>query len=384
MKPGKTPKRLGWGQRLLRTSVLAVLLFTLSVGLSGAWWDFLGGGSSTPARKSILAQGAAITDPEAILRYSLPIDNPTVRELQGSLEDISYHLRKKLWSSVNRDVRTASRILNISAEKLLATVPEERQSLAREHLQQMSQEMVTLKEAVDAKDPEQITSLKDGILHQVTDLEELMVPGFPFAVPEEYAHLPQLLGRAKVVMTTTKGDLKIVVDGYSAPVNGGNFVDLVQRGFYDGLPFIDIEESFVLQTGKPPGKEQGFIDPDTGEYRAVPLEVLIQGDSEPIYGITLEDAGFYLEQPALPFNAYGAVAMARPGEEPNGGSSQFFFFKFDTELTPPGYNLMDGRYSVFGYLVQGKEVLQQLTDQDKVITAQVVKGIENLVQPQRD
>ena len=382
MKSGKTPKRLGWGQRLLRTSALAVLLFTLSVGLSGAWWDFLGGGSSTPARKSILAQGAAITDPEAILRYSLPIDNPTVRELQGSLEDISYHLRKKLWSSVNRDVRTASRILNISAEKLLATVPEERQSPAREHLQQMSQEMVTLKEAVDAKDPEQITSLKDGILHQVTDLEELMVPGFPFAVPEEYAHLPQLLGRATVVMTTTKGDLKIVVDGYSAPVNGGNFVDLVQRGFYDGLPFIDIEESFVLQTGKPPGKEQGFIDPDTGEYRAVPLEVLIQGDSEPIYGITLEDAGFYLEQPALPFNAYGAVAMARPGSDPNGGSSQFFFFKFDTELTPPGYNLMDGRYSVFGYLVQGKEVLQQLTDQDKVITAQVVKGIENLVQPQ--
>ncbi len=382
MKPGKTPKRLRWGQRLLRTSVLAVLLFTLSVGLSGAWWDFLGGGSSQPARKSILAQGAAITDPEAILRYSLPIDNPTVRELQGSLEDISYHLRKKLWTSVNRDVRTASRILNISTEKLLATIPEERQSLAREYLQQMSQEMVTLKEAVDAKDQEQITSLEDGILDRVTDLEELMVPGFPFAVPSQYAHLPQLLGRATVVMTTTKGDLKIVVDGYSAPVNGGNFVDLVQRGFYDGLPFIDIEESFVLQTGKPQGLEQGFIDPDTGEYRAVPLEVLIQGSDEPIYGITLEDAGFYLEQPALPFNAYGAVAMARPGEDPNGGSSQFFFFKFDTELTPPGYNLMDGRYSVFGYLVQGKEVLQQLTDKDKVITAQVVKGIENLVQPQ--
>ena len=382
MKPGKTPKRLRWGQRLLRTSVLAVLLFTLSVGLSGAWWDFLGGGSSQPARKSILAQGAAITDPEAILRYSLPIDNPTVRELQGSLEDISYHLRKKLWTSVNRDVRTASRILNISTEKLLATIPEERQSLAREYLQQMSQEMVTLKEAVDAKDQEQITSLEDGILDRVTDLEELMVPGFPFAVPSQYAHLPQLLGRATVVMTTTKGDLKIVVDGYSAPVNGGNFVDLIQRGFYDGLPFIDIEESFVLQTGKPQGLEQGFIDPDTGEYRAVPLEVLIQGSDEPIYGITLENAGFYLEQPALPFNAYGAVAMARPGEDPNGGSSQFFFFKFDTELTPPGYNLMDGRYSVFGYLVQGKEVLQQLTDKDKVITAQVVEGIENLVQPQ--
>jgi peptidylprolyl isomerase len=83
----------------------------------------------------------------------------------------------------------------------------------------------------------------------------------------------------------------------------------------------------------------------------------------------------------LPFNAFGAVALARPDTNPNGGSSQFFFFKFDNELTPPGFNLMDGRYSVFGYLVQGKEVLEELTDQDKIITAKVVYGLNNLVQP---
>ncbi|MGQ7123478.1 peptidylprolyl isomerase, partial [Escherichia sp. HC-CC4] len=79
----------------------------------------------------------------------------------------------------------------------------------------------------------------------ITALEELMVVGFPFNVPPEYANLPQLRGRATVEMQTTKGDLTIVVDGYSAPVNGGNFVDLVQRGFYDGLPFIRSEDNFV-------------------------------------------------------------------------------------------------------------------------------------------
>ena len=381
MKPVKTP-RLHWSQPLLRTSALAVLLFTLSVGLSGAWWDFFGGGSSQqPARQSILAEGASITDPEAILRYSLPIDNPEVRQLQGSLEDIYYQIRKKRWRSADKDIKTASRILNIGSNKLLATVPEERKPQAEEYIQQIQPQIGPLREAVDAKNSEEIRERLGVILDQITELEELMVVGFPFQVPEEYSHLPQLLGRATVVIATTKGDMTIVVDGYSAPVNGGDFVDLVQRGFYDGLDFIDIEDSFVIQTGNPPGREEGFIDPDTGEYRAIPLEILIQGETEPLYGTTSEEAGYYLEKPVIPFNAYGAVAMARPDRDPNGGSSQFFLLKFDTELTPPGYNLMDGRYSVIGYLTEGKEVLKKLTEEDKVIEAKVVAGIENLVQP---
>jgi len=173
----------------------------------------------------------------------------------------------------------------------------------------------------------------------------------------------------------------LVVDGYNAPVNGGNFVDLVQRGFYDGLSFTRSEDNFVLQTGDPLGDAEGFIDPTTKKYRAVPLEVKIQGEEKPIYGMTLEDAGIYLPTLALPFNAFGAVALARPSTDANGGSSQFFFFKFDNELTPPGFNLMDGRYSVFGYLIKGKEVLEELTDQDKIISAKVTAGAENLVKP---
>jgi peptidylprolyl isomerase len=42
---------------------------------------------------------------------------------------------------------------------------------------------------------------------------------------------------------------------------------------------------------------------------------------------------------------------------------------------------MDGRYSVFGYLIKGKEVLEELTDQDKIISAKVTAGAENLVKP---
>ena len=334
-----------------------------------------------PYASAILAQGDAVTDPQAILRYSLPIDNKPVRKLQKSLEDISNQLRAKRWRNIGRDITDASFVLSAKREQLLASVPEDRQPQAESLIDKLAAGTQELKEIVDEKDREATYLKRRELLGYVTDLEELMVVGYPFEVPEEYAYLPQLLGRATVALETNKGDLEIVVDGYSAPVNGGNFVDLVQRGFYDGLDFNRAEDFYILQAGDPVGEADGFIDPQTNEYRAIPIEVLVKGDELPVYGDTLEELGRYLDEPAIPFNAYGAVALARPANDPNGGSSQFFFFKFDTEITPPGYNLMDGRYSVFGYLTEGKEVLEELTEGDKIISAKVIDGIENLKEP---
>ncbi len=334
-----------------------------------------------PPASAILAQGDAVTDPQAILRYSLPIDNKPVRKLQESLEDISNQLRAKRWRNIGRDITDASYVLSAKREQLLASIPEDRQPQAESLIDRLTAGTKELKEIVDEKDREETYLKRRELLGYVTDLEELMVVGYPFEVPEEYAYLPQLLGRATVALETNKGDLEIVVDGYSAPVNGGNFVDLVQRGFYDGLDFNRAEDFYILQAGDPPGEADGFIDPQTNEYRAIPMEVLVKGDELPVYGETLEELGRYLDVPAIPFNSYGAVALARPANDPNGGSSQFFFFKFDTEITPPGYNLMDGRYSVFGYLTEGKEVLEELTAGDKIISAKVVDGIENLKEP---
>jgi peptidylprolyl isomerase len=272
--------------------------------------------------------------------------------------------------------------LSDRTEKLLADIPDDKKPQAEALIANMNDGITSIREAVEAKDKEKVSTLRGKILDQVSQLEELMVQQFPFEVPSEYSNLPQLKGRATVEITTNKGPLSVVVDGYSAPVTAGNFVDLVQRGFYNGLEFIRAEDNYVLQTGDPPGPDQGFIDPNTGKYRAVPLEVLVRGESEPIYGTTLEDAGLYREQPVLPFSAYGAVAMARPGGDPNGGSSQFFFFLFEPELTPAGLNLLDGRYSVFGYLVEGKDVLEKLKEGDVIQSAKVVQGAENLVEPQ--
>jgi peptidylprolyl isomerase len=365
-------------RRLLKLSIAVLTAICLWVNPSGAAWC---AEMAKPMLIAALAQGNAITDPTAILRYSLPIDNKAIRDLQGALEDISNHLRAKRWGPIEKDVKQASKLLALKEEKILDSIPDDRKSQAQALLGQVKEDVTQLQEAVKEKDREAIWSQRRAILDRITNIEEAMVTEFPYEVPDKYANLPQLKGRAKVELETTQGKIAIVVDGYSAPVNAGNFVDLVQRGFYDGLPFQSTEDSFVVQTGDPQGSEVGFVDPKTKQYRAIPLEVLVKEEEKPIYENTLEDVGIYLPDLALPFNAYGAVALARPSDDANGGSSQFFFFKFDTELTPPGFNLMDGRYSVFGYAVEGKEAIANLTDKDKIISAKVVEGLENLVEP---
>ncbi|MFB6275706.1 MAG: peptidylprolyl isomerase [Halothece sp.] len=378
----KPSKWLGQLRPLLKTSVLTLLLISLSLGLSGAWWNF---GQDSPQedknkRESLLPKGEAITDPTTLLRYSLPFENYPARKLQRSIEDIGLQLRGKRWGPINRDVKDASRVLNSKTDDLLAKTPEENREQVEALLPQIKENVNELREVVDQRDVSQVWITRRNILQQLDDLEALLVEEFPFEVPEEYADLPQLKGRATVEVETNKGNLTVIADGYSAPISAGNFVDLVDRGFYDGLEFNRVND-FAVQTGDPPGPEEGFINPETGEYRSIPLEILVRGDEKPIYGATLEQLGRYQDQPVLPFSADGAVAIARPSSDPNGGSSQFFFFKFDSELTPPGNNFMDGRYAVFGYTIEGEEILEDIQEGDKIISASVVNGIQNLERP---
>lgn len=361
-------------RRWLKNIPIAMLLIAFCWSLSAAAW--------TPISYAALPAGNAITDGKALLRYALPIDNQPVRQLQASLEDIANQLRaNRRWGAISNDLKSASRAI-ANPEKILSSVPVERQPQAEDLIAQIKDGIAKLQQVTEAKDKENIWSQRANVLNLVSALEELMVKEFPYEVPTQYSNLPQLKGRATIAIETNKGDITLVVDGYSAPVTAGNFVDLVQRGFYNGLEFIRAEDSYVLQTGDPPGKDQGFIDPNTGKYRAVPLEILVKGDPAPTYGVTLEQAGRYTDEPVLPFSAYGAVAMARPEFEPDGGSSQFFFFLFEPELTPAGRNLLDGRYSVFGYLTDGKEVLEKLKAGDKIVSAKVIQGGDKLVQPQ--
>jgi cyclophilin family peptidyl-prolyl cis-trans isomerase len=90
----------------------------------------------------------------------------------------------------------------------------------------------------------------------------------------------------------------------------------------------------------------------------------------------------FRESPVLPFNAFGTMAIAREEFDANSGSSQFFWLLKESELTPTGANLLDGRYAVFGYVTEGAQLLKEMQVGDVITSAKLTAGEENLVLPQ--
>lgn len=172
-----------------------------------------------------------------------------------------------------------------------------------------------------------------------------------------------------------------IVDGFSAPLTSGNFVDLVKRGYYDGTRVLSMQREFYAQLGERENDNvAGFVDPGTGKRREIPLEILATGEPTPTYGATFDDLGIGDLQPSLPVSAFGAMAMVHSVEDANDASSQFYFFVIDP--TSPqarsfGGSALTGSLATFGYVVDGKGFLSQLRSGDRVLSASVVSGGNN-------
>lgn len=194
------------------------------------------------------------------------------------------------------------------------------------------------------------------------------------------ANLPRLEGKAVVEMTVKGSPITIELDGTDAPITAGNFADLVQKGVYDGLEFHRVVREprpFVVQGGDPQSKDPKFdgvlgtgsyTDPKTGKERLIPLEIKPEGAKEPIYGQTFSSANV-AQEPVLTHKR-GAVAMAR-SQDPNSASSQFYF-----ALSDLGF--LDGNYAVFGYVTKGMDVVDKIKQGDRIQSAKIVSGAENL------
>lgn len=175
--------------------------------------------------------------------------------------------------------------------------------------------------------------------------------------------------------------LTIVLDGYSAPITAGNFMDLVKQKYYDGTRVLSIQRGFYAQLGeREDDKVEGFVDPKTKIRRQIPLEILVQGESMPAYGATLDELGIADLQPALPVSAFGATAMVHTVENPNDASSQFYFFMLDPtsyQARSVGGTILTGSVATFGYVIDGKQFLPQMKDGDRIVSASVISGDDN-------
>ena len=196
------------------------------------------------------------------------------------------------------------------------------------------------------------------------------------------AGLPRLEGKATVVITVKGSPITIEVDGTDAPITAGNFVDLVQKGVYDGLAFHRVvrePQPFVVQGGDPQSKDRkvsadrlgtgSYIDPKTGNARYIPLEIKPKGSDTPIYNKPFDATA----QPVVLPHKQGAVAMAR-SQSPDSASAQFYFALTDLAF-------LDGNYAVFGNVTQGFDVVNKIQQGDRIDSAKVTQGAENLKTP---
>ena len=191
---------------------------------------------------------------------------------------------------------------------------------------------------------------------------------------EMFDNLPRLEGMAKVKLVVNGSPIIIEVNGIEAPITAGNFVDLVQRGVYNGLVFHRVVKEprpFVAQGGDPLGNGTGgFTDPETGKKRSIPLEIKLTGDDEPTYSKGLgQQSGIMSPDVVLKHNR-GAVAMARSAA-PDSASSQFY-------IALAQLDLLDGDYAVFGYVLEGMDAVDGIDQGDIIESAEVIEGIENL------
>jgi cyclophilin family peptidyl-prolyl cis-trans isomerase len=155
-------------------------------------------------------------------------------------------------------------------------------------------------------------------------------------------------------METSKGIVVLELYENEAPQTVGNFVHLVEQGFYNGLAFHRVLPNFMAQGGDPKG----------------------DGTGGPEYKIYCE-----CHTPEHRHHFRGTLSMAHAGRDT--GGSQFFV----TFLRTPH---LDGRHTAFGRVVEGIDVLAKLqrrdpqrsnVEPDRILKAEVLRKRQHVYQP---
>ena len=232
---------------------------------------------------------------ETCLLEMLPVKNGVFRQLQDLIEDLEIYPAgdSEGWKQTLIDVVTILSVLDSKRSSLEPVFNQEdptelyiaKSSLGESNIEVLRSKLQYLKSIasenidlnvisggrssfnqVDKKididvaggiETDAFAEAKRQALFSLSELGELLVSSFPYAVPTrgKFGYLPRLLGRCSVTLSFERpsttaaafgvnfggydkrfsGNVTIVADGYVAPITAGNFVDLSVRNFYTGL-----------------------------------------------------------------------------------------------------------------------------------------------------
>lgn len=173
---------------------------------------------------------------------------------------------------------------------------------------------------------------------RISCLNLLLAVGWLLSAPALAAKKPRTSRKDEVVtISTSLGEMRLILFS-DTPLHRANFLKKAKNGFYNGTTFHRVIPNFMVQGGDPNSKDN---DP-TNDGLGPPNEPTVPA-----------------ELAAGHRHDYGAVAAARQADVVNpqkaSSASQFYLVE-----NPQGTHFLDGKYTVFGQVIQGQDVLAKI------------------------
>jgi len=170
-----------------------------------------------------------------------------------------------------------------------------------------------------------------------------------------------------VYFKTSKGDFEVKLFGKDNPVTVSNFLENIDKNIYENKKFYKIINYPLIRFihGGVNPKNKLYFERNQNLNKtspSIPLEIKFKEESKPRYNYQIKNPN----ETANLINKFenGSIAMVKRGK--NKSSSTEFFFV--TTKIPE----LDGRYSIFGKIIKGLDVLKKINKEDYIKTVEII------------
>ena len=165
----------------------------------------------------------------------------------------------------------------------------------------------------------------------------------------------------RVAFKTSKGNFDVQLFGENSPVTVNNFIENIKKKIYKNKRFykiINYPQVQIIYSGVYPDNNNKIEkNQNLSKLRPnIPLEIKLKKDIEPTYSFQIVDPSEVVKLTNI-FEK-GSLAMVKSGEKTS-SSTEFFFV---TNKFPE----LDGRYSIFGKVIKGIEILEKIDKKDYI------------------